>query len=204
MNQVYLQGKNGKLGSLIFVELNKQGYQITEDLFQATIIIDVSSPLGTEELLNKLLEKEYYPTVLVGTTGHKNFNKFDEYGENGKIFYMSNFSQGIRMIKNMIEKMVTHYQLDDYTIRIEEIHHINKKDKPSGTAISIKEVFENDLIEIISHRVEDVFGDHLIILENENERIEIKHVAKNRELFAKGCVDFILDIKSYFKTFYII
>jgi 4-hydroxy-tetrahydrodipicolinate reductase len=204
MNQVYLQGKNGKLGSLIFKELLNQGYQITDDLFQATIVIDVSSPLGTEELLNKLLERKYYPTVIVGTTGHKNFDKFNEYGIYQKIFYLSNFSKGIRMIKDMITEMVKYNSLDNYNVKIEEIHHLNKKDKPSGTALSIKELFEDDLIEIISHRVEDVFGDHLIILENENERIEIKHVAKNRELFAKGCVDFIQYINGYIKKFWII
>ena len=90
---------------------------------------------------------------------------------------------------------------DDYNLKIEETHHTEKIDKPSGTAITLAENIidqgkynewsinnkENSL-SIISKRVKNVPGTHIVNYSSELDSIEIKHIAKNRKGFALGAV----------------
>lgn len=70
------------------------------------------------------MEMNLYPPVIVGTTGHKDFKIFVEYGKKGKIFYLSNFSNGIRKMKEII-KLVEDCT---YQVSIKETHHLHMKD----------------------------------------------------------------------------
>jgi len=194
--KIFIHGEKGRLGSLIKNEINQSSYELVLSLEEATHVIDVTSKMGTVELLEKIIELGINPTVIVGTTGHTNFKMFEDY--RGKIFYLSNFSNGIRKMKEFI-KLLDNM---DYKVSIEETHHIHKKDAPSGTALSLADEFKTKNVRISSKREGEVFGEHKIILENEYERIEICHSAKNRELFAKGCVDFIKETEKYSNGFY--
>lgn len=197
-------GYNGKLGSLICQELKKQKIKFgkiktLENLKEFDVIIDVTSKKGTKELFYYLNSYQLYPSLIVGTTGHDNLDDFKKYGDNGLVYYVSNFSPGIRMLKEFLRKN----SFENYNVLIEETHHIHKKDSPSGTAKSLADSLEMKDIEINSVRVGEVFGDHNIFLRNDNEEIEIKHSAKNRNLFAIGCVDLLLSLElSNKKGFY--
>ncbi len=126
--------------------------------------------------------------------------------KNGSFLYSSNFSIGMNIffeINKKLSGLLFPYS-KDYEIRIEEIHHIKKIDKPSGTSISLAEdiiknkikktwILDNnkktkDQILIVSKRFGDVSGTHIVKYESKIENIEIKHKAHNREGFSVGAV----------------
>lgn len=128
---------------------------------------------------------------------------------NGSLLYASNFSIGVNIffdINRRLAKLMEHHK--NYTPSIEEIHHKQKLDAPSGTAITLANdmMFENDnltswlhnentapavmpgQIAVTSFRKEGVPGTHKITYASEIDTIEIKHTAHNREGFALGAV----------------
>lgn len=139
-----------------------------------------------------------------------------EYG--GSFIYASNFSIGVNIFfevnKRLAELMNSH---PDYEVTLTEVHHIEKKDAPSGTAISMaeqiigrlkrKKIWVNhisdneDELEIISERIEAAPGIHRVRYSSPIDDIEIIHDAHNRKGFAAGAVlaaEFIHDKKGIF------
>ena len=134
---------------------------------------------------------------------------------NGCFFYASNYSVGVNIffeVNRYLAKMMETQK--DYQISMEEIHHTQKLDAPSGTAITLAEgIMENikrktqwinekslnpEELGIISKRVEDVPGTHTIFYDSAIDSIEIKHTAHNRQGFATGAVlaaEYVLDKK---------
>jgi 4-hydroxy-tetrahydrodipicolinate reductase len=83
--------------------------------------------------------------------------------------------------------------LKNYNVRIEEAHHIHKKDSPSGTAKKIvqllnEEGFSIKIEDIQAIRKNEIVGDHKIIFESKGDKIEIFHTAKTRDIFAEGAL----------------
>lgn len=200
-------GYNGRLGSLIYDGLKKENFNISgidnlkiDDIREYDCIVDVTSKEGTVQLIKTLLNLEHYPTLIIGTTGHKDYGLFEEYGNYGGIYYLSNFSSGVRMLKDFIRSNTK--VLNNFNVDITETHHIHKKDSPSGTAISLANCFDENNIQIKSFREGEVFGEHTITISNNSEIIEITHKAINRELFSKGCINFIKEIKNLSKGFH--
>lgn len=204
--QVYILGHGGKLGKLITqsVKLNSQlyfagglGHHIdlsTIRLMCKNIIIDVSSPLGTSNLITKLLENKMFIPLIIGTTGELPLELIKTYSLTAPVYLCPNFSMGISQFKKIIDSI----DKSKWTARIVEKHHIHKKDSPSGTSkiLASKYLGKSDYsdLDIISIREGETYGYHELILEAENETIVISHNAKTRNLFADGCVDLILDI----------
>ena len=146
--------------------------------------------------------------VISGTTGwlddyDKAVNLCKE--KNGAFIYASNFSLGVNIffeLNKTLAKLMN--QLKQYKVSIEEIHHIQKLDAPSGTAITLadgiiensnyknwKLVADNPVkmeLPITAKRIEKVPGTHTISYESEVDRIDIKHTAHNRQGFALGAV----------------
>ena len=117
--------------------------------------------------------------------------------------YSSNFSLGVNLFFNLndyLAKMMSKFK--EYKVSMEEIHHTQKLDKPSGTAISLANAIINhsdknnwaientkqDDLFIDVKRVNDVPGTHSVFYNSEVDCIEIKHVAHNRDGFALGAV----------------
>jgi 4-hydroxy-tetrahydrodipicolinate reductase len=193
----YVLGHNGRLGSLICTELKNRSMKykpINRDFYlqQITmhdIIVDVSSPEGTKTLLEKLQEINIYPKIIIGTTGDLPMNLIASYS--GEIIIRSNFSEGVPLVLSFLDKFDKSIWK---SIEIKDFHHVNKKDSPSGTAKSIKsKLVENghEDIQVDSYREGDIIGIHEIILSNDVESITIKHEAKDRRIFAIGCVNLI-------------
>lgn len=157
--------------------------------------------------------------VVSGTTGWlSDFNKIQELSKKLDIsfLYSSNFSLGVNLFfdlnKKLAEIMKKH---DQYDLNIEETHHIQKVDKPSGTAITLAEGIiekgkynnwsmdnEKKSIPIESKRIDKVPGTHMVNYSSELDSIEIKHIAKNRTGFALGAViaaEWIVDKKGVFE-----
>jgi len=144
--------------------------------------------------------------VVCGTTGWLNdFNKVVKLSNKTctSFLYSSNFSLGVNLFYELNKKlalmMKNHNQ---YKLNIEEVHHKEKLDKPSGTAISLAEdviknsnykkwSFDNDFDNIIkmeSKRIDGVPGTHTLKYSSDIDSIEIKHIANNRIGFALGAV----------------
>ena len=100
----------------------------------------------------------------------------------------SNFSLGMNLIYGMLRVLSKAPQLyDDFDFRLHEIHHVNKQDKPSGTALTWREWLGLP-VEITSAREGDNPGDHKLTLVTPYEDIIVQHQAKDRRLFAQGAV----------------
>lgn len=212
---------NGKLGKLIYFNIENNSNindnkpqiiskelnieYINTNNYSFHTIIDVSSPEGTNQLIEKLTNKSLFPRLIIGTTGHSDeqMNKIKIYSKFAPVFYCSNFSQNIQGFINIINNL----SFKPSQIEITEIHHTEKKDVPSGTAKLLKTHLEskypNINIDIISERIGNEVGTHIIKLISNNESIELKHKALNRNIFAIGCVDLLEKISKSQKGFYL-
>jgi 4-hydroxy-tetrahydrodipicolinate reductase len=149
--------------------------------------------------------------IVVGTTAwYKNLPEIRKYAvDNDKtLFYSSNFSIGVNIFWDLNKNFAANYHFGTNLVRIKETHHIQKKDKPSGTAITMAEklieaidekkkwelqdeenfVCDSSIIPIEAIREDDINGIHSVIYETENDIIEIRHEAKSRASFATGAV----------------
>ncbi|AER40582.1 MAG: 4-hydroxy-tetrahydrodipicolinate reductase [Flavobacteriales bacterium] len=137
---------------------------------------------------------------------------------NGTFLYSSNFSIGMNIfheINHKLSKLLSPYSIN-YEVKIEEIHHKEKLDKPSGTALVLaKSVLNNqmkktwtldpnkkkDKILIVSKRIENIPGIHIVTYQSKMESIEMQHKAHNRDVFAIGAIiaaEWIKDKKGIF------
>lgn len=166
--------------------------------------IDFSSPEAAFNNIKSCLEHNV--PVISGTTGWlKDYDKVISLckEKNGAFIYASNFSLGVNLFFELncyLAKMMS--ELHQYKVSIEETHHLQKLDAPSGTAITLAEgIIENSdykgwqmdktgdqHLPIISKRIADKYGTHVVSYENLADEIVIKHKANNREGFALGAV----------------
>jgi 4-hydroxy-tetrahydrodipicolinate reductase len=176
-----------------------------ENLKKADVAIEFSTPHTAYNNI-QLCFKTNVP-VVVGTTGwlEKLDSCVDQTKKGAGLFYSSNFSVGVNVFfelnKKLAQLMAPH---TDYKIGMEEIHHTEKLDSPSGTAITLAEgIIENrpssvnwvnehtedsSKVGIVSKRIESVPGTHVVTYENSIDEIYIKHTAHNRKGFALGSV----------------
>jgi 4-hydroxy-tetrahydrodipicolinate reductase len=200
---IYVLGDAGKLGKLIIDEIYKcadsmkfiRGIGRDMDLSGVTndsVIIDVSQPDGTTKLLKELLYENKSCPVIIGTTGHADESEYHslikEYGKCAVVAKSSNFSKGIVQFKKIIDVI----DKTKWNVSMIETHHITKKDAPSGTAKMLSTYYDDSSkMSIKSIREGDVYGEHELILDGPSETIKIVHIAKSRQLFAEGCIDWI-------------
>ena len=203
-------GKMGKVIEKIAISrgheivLRKDASESFDGLANADVAIDFSTPESAVENISECLEQGI--PVISGTTGWlEHYHKVAELCEqqNGAFIYGSNFSLGVNLffeINKMVAKMMRGFP--QYSIGMEETHHTEKKDAPSGTAISLaKDIIDNsdysswalanaksDEILIDAKRIENVPGTHIITYNSSEDSIELKHTAHNREGFAFGAV----------------
>ncbi len=204
-------GKMGKAIEQIAIERNHSIVlkvdEHTEDydITTADIAIDFSIPDVAFANISNCLNNGI--PVVSGTTGwladyHTIVALCKE--RDGAFIYASNFSLGVNIFFEMNKKLAKMMQeFSQYRVKIEEIHHTQKLDAPSGTAISLaKGIIENsnyknweldnsnteDVIPIKAERLENVPGTHLVNYESNVDKITMTHEAYNREGFALGAV----------------
>ncbi len=209
----------GKMGKTIEQIARDRGHEISHiidlnnqsDLFQLTrqetdAAIEFTQPESAFENL-KYCVKQQIP-VVSGTTGWLERKPELErvcQESQGAFFYASNFSIGVNIffkLNQFLAKLMS--KQTAYQIEMEEIHHTEKKDAPSGTAITLAEAIleahpqkqkwinepskQAEELSIISKREPQVPGTHQIVYQSEIDRIEIKHEAFSRNGFALGAV----------------
>lgn len=191
--KVSILGANGRLGSLIKDQLKENNIEflgnITRDFIipeDTQMIIDVSSSEGTKLLLKKLNSSRI--PLLIGTTGDLPIKELKLYSRFAPVAVISNFSDGIPLVLKWAK--IANESLDDkWKINLEEKHHINKIDIPSGTAKSINRELNSRAL-INSVREGEIYGEHKIIFENNSEYLEVLHKAKRRNIFAEGAIKY--------------
>lgn len=203
-------GKMGKVIEKIALErgheivLKKDSQDSFDGLNNADVAIDFSIPDAAVQNITTCLENN--TPIVSGTTGwlhdyHKMVNLCKE--KNGAFIYGSNFSLGVNLffeLNDYLAKMMAKFS--QYDVSMEEIHHTQKLDKPSGTAISLANAIINhtsknswsienptpDDVFIDVKRIDAVPGTHSIFYQSVVDTIEIKHIAHNRDGFALGAL----------------
>ena len=216
----------GKMGKIIAQMAVQRGHEIvykssastqSGNFKEAQIAIEFSTPRAAVENIIKCFKSKI--PVVSGTTGWLDQKKhIEEACKNsaGSFIYASNFSIGVNLFFNLNEHVAKLMKpWSDYKVSIEEIHHTEKKDAPSGTAITLVEdllpytdkntwSLDNttpDTIGITSKRETDVKGTHSVAFASKIDTITIKHEAHSREGFAIGAViaaEFLMDKKGIF------
>lgn len=216
----------GKMGHAIEKIAKERGHEIvlivdkddeSYNFDGVDVAIDFSLPTAAVGNITDCLTHQV--PIVSGTTGW--LELYDDMVKlcdmhNGTFLYASNFSLGVNVffeINRQLAKLVS--GLPEYSVNIEEIHHTQKLDAPSGTAISLAEgIIENsnykhwtmneakeDEINIIAKRIDDVPGTHTIRYASDVDTIDIKHTAHSRKGFALGAViaaEYIVDKKGVF------
>lgn len=190
-------GGTGRMGqeiarvieSLKKIELGfSVGRKFNKEL-KCDVIIDFSSAAGFSAALNYAL-KQNKPFVS-GSTGlrKKDFIALKEASKKIPVLWAPNMSPGVAAVKKALEGLVG---IKNYSFHIEEWHHAQKKDQPSGTAIALAEKLRTVVgkKEIPTHsiRAGEIFGVHKIYAIGDSEYIEIAHHAISRKVFAEGAV----------------
>lgn len=203
----------GKMGKTIERLAQERGHEIifriTEDvesfdLQQADVAIDFSIPDAAFKNITTCFKKQV--PVVSGTTGW--LKKYSEAVEickknDAAFIYASNFSLGVNLFFELNKKLAAMMKnFPEYKVGIEEIHHTQKLDAPSGTAITLAEqIIENSAkkgwkmdsaseeeIPVTAKRIENVPGTHTISYESPVDTINIEHVAHSRDGFALGAI----------------
>jgi len=190
----------GKMGQLIEQIALEKGYSISliatsknpinkQKISDIDVAIDFSTPDSAYTNISQLLSKGI--PVVSGTTGW--LEKIEEIKkialENETAFlYASNFSIGVNLFFELNKKLnQLMHNHSDYKASIEEIHHTQKLDIPSGTALTLKSQI-SDTIDIKSERIENVPGTHIVEYTSTIDSISITHEAHNRMGFVNGAI----------------
>ena len=177
-----------------------------ENIAKADVAIEFTGPHSAFNNVMKCLA--FNIPVICGSTGWlEKWGEVTQYCEaqKGTLIYASNYSIGVNLffeLNNFLASLMSKHP--DYNVTLEEIHHTQKKDAPSGTAITLAEQVLNhistkkiwvnhlsnnpDELAIISERIDPAPGTHKIKYSSPIDDIEIVHTAHNRIGFAGGAV----------------
>ncbi len=207
----------GKMGAAIADVAHQRNHVIAGILDPSTgkvfdfktrvdVAIEFTTPESAESNIRRCIDHRI--PVLSGTTGWLTRKKAtDDYcrQNQGTFFYASNFSLGVNMFFALNERLAQLMSGDPgYDVQVDEIHHTQKKDAPSGTAITLAEgILKNrpskkqwvnaetrrpDDLVIRSFREDPTPGTHTVTYHSEVDDLQIRHTAHSREGFARGAV----------------
>ena len=204
------------------IDISNPGDFSKDNLAKADVAIEFTSPHSAYDNVKHLLE--WGVPVVCGSTGWT--DRLEEIKKiciekNGSFIYASNFSIGVNIFFELNKKLASLMVLHpEYRISMEEIHHTQKRDAPSGTAISLAEQIMEQIpsqkkwvntgsaaegeLPIVSKRIDPAPGTHTVKYTSAIDDIEITHTAHSRTGFAAGAVlaaEYIKDKKgiSYMK-----
>jgi 4-hydroxy-tetrahydrodipicolinate reductase len=205
-------------GHTIVLKVTSTSDLTIEEIKKADVAIEFSTPYAVISNIKKCFDAQV--PIVVGTTGWYDYLKEIEIEcqqKNGSLFHATNFSLGVNLffkLNTYLAELMNKY--DTYNVEMEEIHHIHKLDKPSGTAISLA----NQILEKIERKKQwsitdkspetlfikdvregEVPGTHIVKYASAIDDIEIMHKAHSRKGFALGAViaaEFIKSKKGIF------
>ena len=193
----------------IVAKIGRESKKEDIDFSQIDVAIEFSTPETAKENIELCIQHQ--TPVVIGTTGW--YDQLDQLSitcdqYNGTMLYGTNFSIGVNIfftINSALAKIMS--ANIDYDCNVKEVHHTEKKDAPSGTGITIAEdiithnshfeswenvnkskISGSKVLSLESERLPDVPGTHIVSYENDIDRIDLIHTAKNRIGFALGSV----------------
>ncbi|MCG7855384.1 4-hydroxy-tetrahydrodipicolinate reductase [Flavihumibacter sediminis] len=222
----------GKMGRAIEEIALQRGHEIvlkidvdnavdlnSDNIAKADVAIEFTSPHSAFDNIMKLLE--YKIPVVCGSTGWLDkLEAVEEYclQQQGAFLYSSNYSVGVNIffeVNKRLAALMTNQP--SYKVSMTEIHHTEKKDAPSGTAVTLADQVMQQIprikkwvnnasnnpeeLEIISERVDPAPGTHSVLYSSPIDDIEIIHTAHNRTGFATGAIlaaEFIIGKKGIY------
>jgi len=214
----------GNMGKVVEEFVEKRGHEVVaivdpnkdvehksinkKSVAGADVVIDFSLPSSAIENIKSCVDCGI--NMVIATTGWMDEIEFVRKMVGNKIgfLYSSNFSVGVHLFSNLLAKSAKLFNsFEDYDAFAYEMHHKKKVDSPSGTALSLAEIFFDNfdrknklLTEKIDRRIKDdelhfvsirggsVPGTHSFVFDSDFDSIEIKHTARNRNGFALGSV----------------
>ena len=204
-------------GHSISYKIGKSNHTQIEELSleNTDIVIEFSDPQKAVYNIQTCIKKGI--PVISGTTGW--LDAWDEveaycHKHNGTFFYASNYSIGVNLFFKINEYAAKLMGDQNYQVELEEIHHTEKKDSPSGTAITLAEPIlkekhfekwvnnkpsDKKELGIISKREPNVPGTHVVTYSSEIDEISFSHMAHGRKGFAKGALsvaEWVINSKS--------
>jgi 4-hydroxy-tetrahydrodipicolinate reductase len=220
MTRIGIVGSAGRMGHALADAIGEAGQQMAGGVdrgdnvaalaAKSDALVDFSSPAALGATLDACVGHGI--PLLIGTTGltADNHAAIDAAAKQIAVLQTGNTSLGVTMLAALVEQAAARLG-DDWDIEIEEMHHRNKVDAPSGTAILLGEAAARGrTIDLATHtesgrdghtgaratgaigfaalRGGTVAGEHSVILAGEQERITLSHSAENRAIFARGAV----------------
>ncbi|MCE1189121.1 MAG: 4-hydroxy-tetrahydrodipicolinate reductase [Ignavibacteria bacterium] len=184
-------GISGKMGQEIVAVMNERGHQLTMSMDivaqnmreKPDVLIDFSLPAAFQKT-KEFVEHHKVPLV-IGTTGltETQLGQIHQLSLLVPVVQSYNYSLGVHLLLHCIELVKD--KVADWDVEITEVHHRFKKDKPSGTAIMMKQAVGSD-VPISSLRLGNVVGEHTISFGGLGEVLSFKHTALSRRTFADG------------------
>jgi len=205
-----LIGATGRLGKEVvnvFADHNHElvfTYDLTSEWIETEpeIIIDASLP----EVFNDSVGfvKQFKIPIIIATTGltDDNLQELKKLSREYPVVQSYNFSLGIQVLLQLTK--LANEKLPDWDVEISETHHRFKKDKPSGTAKMMQEIFGDKEVNTSSLRLGNVPGDHSINFAGLGEVLSVSHRATSRRTFAEGILksaEFAMKKEKGFFTF---
>lgn len=203
----------GKMGKMLEIIAKQRGHVIVAkvdlntsqiDFETIDVAIDFSTPTAAFDNIKNCLD--HAVPVISGTTGWlEQYDVIATHCEQvkGAFIYASNFSLGVNLFFELNKKLAKMMgTAEGYKISMEEIHHTQKLDAPSGTAITLADDIianssyinwasdnpQNNELPIVSKRVAETPGTHTVSYDSNVDSIQIQHTAHNREGFALGAI----------------
>lgn len=182
-------------------------------LEDADVIIDFSTAAATHALLEHGMDRLAGSAVVIGTTGldAATHDLIDRLSERAAVLTAANFSVGVNLLEALCERVSAALDSAAWDVEIVEAHHARKVDAPSGTALALAEAVARGRTQTLAdvrrdgrtgetgarptgeigmHAIRggDIVGDHSVLFIGARERIELRHSAQDRALFADGAL----------------
>ncbi len=160
-------------------------------LSKIDVFFEFTSPEAAASNILSIIKAKNDAKIVCGTTGW-DVNSVKSAIERSEAILLvsSNFSVGINVIKPCLKGLANELSDKGFSASMSDLHHQHKKDAPSGTAKTLAELIESAGMKcpIKSYREGEYVGTHTIRFESEYEVIEIRHEAKNRDVFCMGAI----------------
>ena len=204
MIRVALAGA-GRMGQAIAAGLDDQqdmelvglwgrGDDLNALVIAADVVIDFSLPDGTAEVLEAVLRQEKPLVCGVSGLNDTQMARLDEVARDVPLVYDRNMSLGIAVLERSVREAAASLGTD-FAVEISEVHHLHKKDAPSGTALKLGEAVAEargeqgtGSVSFASERRGEVPGDHEVVMRSATEMLTFAHSVTSRQVFADGAV----------------
>ncbi|MCG8371758.1 MAG: 4-hydroxy-tetrahydrodipicolinate reductase [Proteobacteria bacterium] len=181
-------------GELAVAGIWRRGGDLDGLVRSADVVVDFSLPEGTEAVVDAVLRHGRPLVCGVSGLSDAQMARIDEAAKSVPVVYDRNMSLGVAVLARSVREAAASLGMD-FDVTISEVHHVHKKDAPSGTALKLGEAVAEargepgtGSVEFRSERRGEVPGDHDVVMRSATERLTFAHSAVSRRVFADGAI----------------